>query len=92
MVLVSSTFILNLINMLQTSVKNNSIEEGNNNAIDLKNDSSILKLCELSIPVEVLNYMFRMNRCRTIKHDFTRYFEIALKKDDELLHVYCNIC
>ncbi len=83
----SSTFILNLINMLQTRVKNNSIVAENNNSIDLKNVSSFLKLCELSISVELLDYMFRMNRCRTIKHDFTRYFEIALKQNNERLAI-----
>jgi hypothetical protein len=83
----SSTFILNLINMLQTSVENNSIEDQSNKAIVLNDVGSFSKLCELSIPVDLLGYMFRKNRYKSIKHDFNKYFEIALNQDNERMAI-----
>jgi hypothetical protein len=86
----SSTVILNLINMLQTMAKNNSINEMNNKAIHLKQSYSFSELCKRSISVELLDYLFTMNICshEIIRHDFRDYFAIALKQNNERLAIF----
>jgi Leucine-rich repeat (LRR) protein len=78
----SPTFLLNLITMLQTSITNNSIEEINNNSICLKQVGTFVKLCSMPVSVELLDYMLRKNKS-DIKHDFSKYFEIALEQDNQ---------
>ena len=81
---VSMHFCPNLINFLKVSIENIRIDKENDYSIIINESASFQNLCFKEF-TEVLEYMLWNNKSSLIKHDFNRYLDIAIAKNNQEL-------